>query len=67
MTLFRKPPRGSLTEAHAVMAWLLRWDGWTQHQIGALFGVNQGSISRILSERSFGGSRQIAERIIRET
>ncbi|WP_245513511.1 MULTISPECIES: hypothetical protein [unclassified Mesorhizobium] len=39
------------------MVWMLRRDGWHQHQIAARFGVNSARINDILKERKHVGSK----------
>jgi transcriptional regulator len=45
----------------AVEVWLLRRQGWHQHEIAARFGVNPGRVSEVLKERKHLGSRELAD------
>lgn len=44
----------------AVAVWLHRWNGKLQHEIAALFGVNQGRVNEVLKERKHVGSQSVA-------
>ena len=50
-----------LTFKDAIEVWLRYWRGEFQHQIAALFGVNQGRINEVLKERVHIGSKSAAE------
>jgi len=47
--------------AYAVQIWDLRYQGRAQHEIAALFSVNQGRISEILTQKRFAAAKRIAE------
>ncbi len=49
-----------LTFDDAVNVWYLLWQGWHQHDIAALYHVNQGRISEIHTEQKFVGSKKEA-------
>lgn len=50
-----------LTFKDAIEVWLRSWRGEFQHQIAALFGVNQGRVNEVLKERVHIGSKKAAE------
>lgn len=52
-----------LTFNDAVRIWLLLWQGWKQHDIAALYGVNQGRISEIHTGKRFPGSEAVARQL----
>jgi cupin superfamily acireductone dioxygenase involved in methionine salvage len=49
-----------LSNDDAVEVWLRHWRGDYQHTIAAIYGVNQGEINKILKERRYAGSKQVA-------
>ncbi len=57
-------PSYNLTFEDAVKIWQMKWDGWLQSRIAALFDVNQGRISEILNENRFYGARSEASKRI---
>jgi predicted XRE-type DNA-binding protein len=44
----------------AVDIWLRHWAGQFQHNIAAVFGVNQGRVNDVLKEHLHIGSKQVA-------
>lgn len=52
----------NLTFEDAVRIWYLLWQGWKQHEIAALYHVNQGRISEIHTGKKFLGSEEEAKR-----
>ena len=59
--LFRHKSR-KLTEQDAVEIQILLLQGMLQHEIAALYGVNQGRISEIKTGKRFPGSKEKAMR-----
>ncbi len=59
--LFRHKSR-RLTEKDAVEIHILLEQGMLQHEIAALYGVNQGRISEIKNGKRFPGSKEKAMR-----
>ncbi|TPN53981.1 hypothetical protein [Mesorhizobium sp. B1-1-7] len=55
-------PTQSIDFDAAIEVWLLRRQGWYQHQIAAEFHVNPARINEVLKERKHVGSKQEADR-----
>jgi predicted XRE-type DNA-binding protein len=47
----------------AIQFWLYRWSGMNQHDIAALFGVNQGRVSEVLNGYRHPGSEGAARNV----
>jgi hypothetical protein len=50
----------SLSFEEAVEVWRLRERGYFQHQIAAVYGVNQRCVHEVLREKKHVGSKQAA-------
>jgi hypothetical protein len=53
-------PTYRLTFEDAVDVWLRSWAGALQHEIAALYGVNQGRINEVLKGARHPGSMDVA-------
>lgn len=51
-----------LTFAEAVICWQLHWLGYHQHEIAAVFKVNQRCVHEVLREKKHIGSQAAAKR-----
>ncbi|GAA5073145.1 helix-turn-helix transcriptional regulator [Roseibacterium beibuensis] len=47
----------------AIQFWLYRWSGMNQHDIAAMFGVNQGRVSEVLNGHRQPGSENAARMV----
>jgi len=61
MLTSRRTVSRTLKPHEAIIAHVLRARGLRQHEIAALLGVNQGTISTILSGKRFPDAKNLAE------
>jgi predicted XRE-type DNA-binding protein len=52
----------SLTFAHAVAIWRMRWQGLAQHEIAAALKLNQGRVSEVLTRKRFPEAEELARK-----
>lgn len=48
------------TFEHAILTWLLYWEGWYQSEIAGHINTNPGRINEILHEKRHPGSKEAA-------